>query len=171
MGVTDSTRNLIKFLFSESSCPIILDADGLNCISDCIELIPEGRTILTPHAGEAARLLKYEVSEIQKDRFSAAHRLAELTKSVVILKGAGTIITDGTRTAVCNLGNPGMARAGSGDVLAGMTAAFTGQGLSLYEAACTAVTVHAAAGDEAAEHLPYRYMLPQDLIRSLQDIL
>ncbi len=171
MGVTDSTKNLIKFLFSESSCPIILDADGLNCISDCIELIPEGRTILTPHAGEAARLLHCEISEIQKDRFSAAHRLAELTKSVVILKGAGTIITDGTKTAVCNLGNPGMARAGSGDVLAGITAAFAGQGLSLYTAACTAVTVHAAAGDAAAEHLPYRCLLPQDLIRSLQDIL
>ncbi len=171
MGVTESTENLMKFLFSESSCPIILDADGLNCASHCIELIPEGRTILTPHMGEAARLLNCEVSEIQKDRISAAHQLAEITKSVVILKGAGTVITDGSRTAVCNLGNPGMARAGSGDVLAGITAAFAGQGLTLYDAACTAVTVHAAAGDLAAESLPYRYMLPQDLIRSLKEIL
>ena len=171
MGVTESTRNLVKFLFSESSCPIILDADGLNCVSDCIELIPKGRTILTPHVGEAARLLKCDVAEIQKDRISSARTLAELTGAVVILKGAGTVITDGKQTAVCNLGNAGMARAGSGDVLAGITASFAGQGLSLYESACTAVTVHAAAGDETAEHLPYRYMLPQDLIRSLQEIL
>lgn len=171
MGVTESTRNLIKFLFSDSSCPIILDADGLNCISDCIELIPEGRTILTPHMGEAARLLKTDVSEIQKDRISAARKLAELTKAVVILKGAGTVITDGKRTAVCNLGNAAMARAGSGDVLAGIAAAFAGQGMELYQAACMAVTVHAAAGDQAAEQLPERYMLPQDLIRSLQEIL
>ena len=171
MGVTESTRNLIKFLFSDSSCPIILDADGLNCISDCIELIPEGRTILTPHMGEAARLLKTDVSEIQKDRISAARKLAELTKAVVILKGAGTVITDGKRTAVCNLGNAAMARAGSGDVLAGIAAAFAGQGMELYQAACMAVTVHASAGDQAAEQLPERYMLPQDLIRSLQEIL
>ena len=171
MGVTESTRNLIKFLFSNSSCPIILDADGLNAIAGCIELIPEGRTILTPHMGEAARLLKTEVSEIQKDRISAARKLAEITKAVVILKGAGTIVTDGLQTAVCNLGNAGMARAGSGDVLAGITGAFAAQGLGLYQAACTAVTVHAAAGDAAAESLPDRYMLPQDLIRSLKDIL
>lgn len=171
MGVTESTKNLIKFLFSKSSCPVILDADGLNAMTDCIELIPEGRTILTPHMGEAARLLKTEVSEIQKDRLSAAKKLAELTKAVVILKGAGTIITDGRQTTVCNLGNAGMARAGSGDVLAGIVAAFAAQGLELYQAACMAVTVHAAAGDAAAEILPERYMLPQDIIRSLQDIL
>ena len=64
-----------------------------------------------------------------------------------------------------------MARAGSGDVLAGIAAAFAGQGMELYQAACMAVTVHAAAGDQAAEQLPERYMLPQDLIRSLQEIL
>ena len=67
LGVTKQTKNLLKFLISESTCPIILDADGLNCMSDCIDLIPKGRTILTPHAGEAARLLKTEPSEIQKD--------------------------------------------------------------------------------------------------------
>ena len=171
MGVTESTEKLIKYLISESSCPIILDADGLNCMVDSIDCIPEGRPIITPHAGEAARLLKTEVSEIQKDRITAAYRLAELTKSIVVLKGAGTVITDGYRTAVCNLGNPGMARAGSGDVLTGIISALVAQGLELYEAACTGVTIHAAAGDKAAERLPERYMLPQDLIRSLQEIL
>lgn len=171
IGVTEQTKNLIQFLLAESTCPIILDADGLNCVSDCIEWIPEGRTILTPHVGEAARLLKTDSQTIQKDRIAAARQLAEQTGAVVVLKGAGTVTTDGDRTAVCNLGNAGMARAGSGDTLTGITASFAAQGMSLYEAACAAVTVHAAAGDKAAEHVPYPYLLPQDLIRSLQDIL
>jgi len=171
LGVTENTKNLTKFLFSESTCPIILDADGLNCVSDCIDLIPEGRTIITPHVGEASRMLNISTGDIQSDRASAAKKLAGLTGAVVVLKGAGTIITDGDRMAVCNLGNPGMARAGSGDVLAGITAAFVSQGLRLYEAACAAVTAHAAAGDKTAQKLPYQYMLPHDLINSLQDIL
>lgn len=171
MGVTEQTQNLTKFLLSESSCPVILDADGLNCIASCIECLPRGRTILTPHAGEAARLLGISTAEVQKDRLASAKKLAEMTRAVVVLKGAGTIITDGEHVAVCNQGNSGMARAGSGDVLAGMTASFVAQGLDLYQSACTAVILHAAAGDRTAEKLPFRYMLPQDLIISLQEIL
>ncbi|MDE6657288.1 MAG: NAD(P)H-hydrate dehydratase, partial [Oscillospiraceae bacterium] len=171
MGVTEQTQNLTKFLLSQSSCPVILDADGLNCVASCIEYVPRGRTILTPHAGEAGRLLGITTEEVQKDRFHSAKKLAELTGAVVILKGAGTIVTDGEQVAVCNQGNAGMARAGSGDVLAGMTASFVAQGLDLYQSACTAVMLHAAAGDKTAKNLPYRYMLPQDLIDSLKDIL
>lgn len=171
IGVTEQTKNLLKFLISESTCPIILDADGLNCMADCIDLIPKGRTVLTPHAGEAARLLNTTASEIQKDRIAAAHRLAKLTGGVIVLKGAGSIITDGIRTAVCPLGNAGMARAGSGDVLTGMISALIGQGMGLYEAACAGTVLHAAAGDKTAKQLPERYMLPQDLISSLQEIL
>lgn len=171
MGVTEQTQNLTKFLLSQSSCPVILDADGLNCIASCIECLPRGRTILTPHAGEAGRLLNISTEEVQKDRLNSAKKLAELTGAVVILKGAGTIITDGKQIAVCNQGNAGMARAGSGDVLAGMTASFVAQGLDLYQSACTAVMLHAVAGDKTAQKLPYCYMLPQDLIVSLKDIL
>ncbi len=170
IGVNDSTKNLVNYLLSESRCPIILDADGLNCVADCIDCIPEGRTILTPHAGEAARLLNVETSDIQKDRFSAAKELAERTQAIIVLKGAGTIITDGKKISVCNAGNSGMARAGSGDVLAGIMGALVGQGMPLYEAACAAVMFHAQAGDKAAEKFPERYMLPQDLIRSLKEV-
>ena len=171
LGVTEQTKNLLKFLISESTCPIILDADGLNCIADCIDLIPKGRTVLTPHAGEAARLLGTEPSEVQKNRIAAAHDLAKMTGAVVVLKGAGTIITDGIRTSVCTCGNAGMARAGSGDVLTGMISALIAQGMCLYDAACAGVVLHAAAGDKTAERLPERYMLPQDCIASLQEIL
>lgn len=171
MGVTTQTRNLTKFLLFKSTCPVILDGDGLNAVSTCIECIPRGRTILTPHPAEAARLLDMETAQVQTDRFAAAQQLAESTGAVIVLKGAGTIVTDGSRTAVCTLGNAGMARAGSGDVLAGMTASLAAQGMGLYEAACAAVTLHARAGDTAASRLPLRYMLPQDLTKALQEIL
>ncbi len=171
MGVTKNTRNLTKFLLAESHCPVILDADGLNCVSSCIEWIPKGRTILTPHPGEAARLLGMTVAQVQEDRPSAARLLAGKSGAVVALKGAGTIVTDGIRMAVCTDGNAGLARAGSGDVLAGITASLAAQGMALYDAACTAVELHAYAGDVAAAKLPMGFMLPQDVIAALRDVL
>ena len=149
----------------------ILDASGLNYLADHIEWIPKGRTILTPHPGEAARLLGTDVDTVQADRPAAARRIAEMTGTVVVLKGAGTIITDGKRTAVCCDGNNGMAKAGSGDVLAGIISALAAQGMEPYDAACAGVMLHAAAGDLAAEELGQRYMLPQDLIVALQEVL
>ncbi len=171
MGMTENTADLTKFLLSESRCPVILDGDGLNAVCSCIECIPRGRTILTPHPAEAARLLGMTAAEVQSDRPAAAKLLAVKTGAVVALKGAGTIITDGIRTAVCTKGNAGMARAGSGDVLAGMTASLAAQGMELFESACAAVYLHASAGDAAAEHLPEHYLLPQDLICNLQDVM
>lgn len=171
MGVTENTQNLTKFLLRQSDCPIILDADGLNCIGTCIEWIPKGRTVLTPHPGEAARLLGMTTAQIQADRPSAARLLAEKSGAVVALKGAGTIVTDGERMAVCMDGNVGLARAGSGDVLAGITASLAAQGMELYDAACAAVTLHACAGDAAARRLPVGFMLPQDVIAALQEVL
>lgn len=170
MGQTDDTAKLTEFLLQTAECPVILDADGLNVTASHIDWIPKGRTILTPHPAEAARLLGTTAADVQNDRPAAAAKLAKKTGAVVVLKGAGTIITDGKRTAVCNAGNPGMARAGMGDVLAGITASLAAQGISLYEAACAAVMLHAAAGDAAAAELPAGYMLPQDLIVCLQDV-
>ncbi|MBR3631379.1 MAG: NAD(P)H-hydrate dehydratase [Oscillospiraceae bacterium] len=171
LGVTDETTELVKFLLQESRCTVILDADGLNAVSGCIDCIPKGRTILTPHPGEAARLLGTDTAAVQADRQNAALTLAERTGATVILKGAGTIVTDGREMAVCTLGNPGMAKAGSGDVLAGITAAIAAnQQLSIFDTACLAAAVHAAAGDAAAQS-SQRYMLPQDVILHLQEIL
>ena len=171
LGVTDETAELVKFLLQESRCPVILDADGLNAVADCIDCIPKGRTILTPHPGEAARLLGTDTASVQADRQNAALTLAERTGAAVILKGAGTIVTDGREMAVCMLGNPGMAKAGSGDVLAGITAAIaSNQVQSLFETACQAAAIHAAAGDHAAK-TSQRYVLPQDQICALQEIL
>ena len=172
LGVTPDTRQLVKYVLENApeDCNIVLDADGLNIVADCIEYIPEGRTILTPHAGEAARLLHCTVEEVQADRPETAKKLAQLTKSVVILKGAGTIVSDGERMAVCALGNAGMAKAGSGDVLAGITAGFAAK-MPIYSAACAAVGIHASAGDNAASKNSKRSMTPSDIISSLKDVL
>ena len=116
-------------------------------------------------------MLGVNTRDVQADRPAAARRLAEMTGAVVILKGAGTIVTDGKYMAVCNAGNPGMAKAGSGDVLGGIAAALAAQGMRLYDAACAAVMLHACAGDAAAAELPRGYMLPQDMIGYLQEVM
>ncbi len=171
LGQTKETASLVEFVLKGSDCPIVLDADGLNICASHIDWIPKGRTILTPHPAEAARLLGLTAAQVQADRPSAAKQLARLTDAVVVLKGAGTFITDGSRTAVCNAGNAGMAKAGSGDVLAGIMASLAAQGLSRFDAACAAVMLHAAAGDAAAAELPRGFMLPQDTIAYLSEVL
>jgi hydroxyethylthiazole kinase-like uncharacterized protein yjeF len=133
---------------------IILDADALNLIARrevrLAELPDAGRSrlILTPHTGEAARLLACSPAEINRDRSGAAAALARQYGAVVVLKGHETLISEaGSRTYVNPTGNPGMATAGSGDVLSGIIAAFAGQGMNALDAACAGVYVHGFAGD------------------------
>ena len=114
-------------------------------------MVSRGNWILTPHPAEAARLLGCSVSEVQQDRVGSAQKIAENYAAFVVLKGCGTVVASPAGDyAICPLGNPGMATAGSGDVLTGIIAALWGQGLSGFEAAMTGVLAHAAAGDHAA---------------------
>jgi len=126
--------------------------------------------VLTPHPGEAARLLGSTTKEIQADRFASVRRLQERYGGVAVLKGAGTLIFGASRKppGVCDGGNPGMASGGTGDVLTGVIAALIAQGLSLEEAACFGVCLHAAAGDAAAAGGGERGMLASDLIAELR---
>jgi NAD(P)H-hydrate epimerase len=156
---------------------VVLDADGLNILAGLFaEMadgdIPLGNWILTPHPAEAGRLLGIQASEVQQDRVARAQQLAQRYNAVVVLKGCGTVIAgpDG-RYAICPLGNPGMASAGSGDVLAGVIAALLAQGLSLWEAAATGVVAHARAGDIAAGLLGERGMLASDITQQLPTVL
>lgn len=130
--------------------PTVLDADGLNLLAENPRGLPE-RIIMTPHPGEAARLLQCTTAQVQADRFAAARTLAHTHRAVVVLKGAGSLIAapDG-RLAVCPWGNPGMAGGGTGDALTGVIAGLLAQGLSPWEAACLGTGVHARAGDLAA---------------------
>ena len=125
-------------------------------------------TILTPHPGEAARLLGCTTAQVQADRFAAARELAARHGCVVVLKGAGSLIADRNgRLALCPYGNPGMASAGMGDVLSGVIAALLAQGLSAWDAARLGVVAHAIAGDRAAGVAP-RGLVASDLFGHLR---
>ncbi len=156
---------------------VVLDADGLNILAGLFaEMadgdLPLGNWILTPHPAEAGRLLGIPASEVQHDRVTRAQQLAQRYNAIVVLKGCGTVIADQNgRYAICPLGNPGMASAGSGDVLAGVIAALLAQGLSLWEAATTGVVAHAWAGDIAAGLLGERGMLASDITQQLPTVL
>lgn len=144
--------------------PLVLDADGLNWLA-------QNRTrradwVLTPHPGEAARLLDVRSAEVQNDRVAAVRQLRERYGGVAVLKGAGTLV-QGERLALCPHGNPGMAAGGMGDVLCGAIAGLIAQGLNIETAARAGVLAHALAGDAAASR-GERGLLPSDLIARLR---
>jgi len=144
--------------------PAVLDADALNLLATKPRRLPAD-TVLTPHPGEAARLLGIDTTRVQHDRFRAARQLAERHDAVVVLKGAGSIVAAPDRTPrLIDAGNPGMAVGGMGDVLAGVIAALHAQGLGAFDAASCGALLHAAAGDAAAREYGERGLLPTDLM-------
>lgn len=145
----------------QSERPLLIDADALNRLSH--DPIARGRWILTPHPGEAARLLDCTKQAIERDRPTAVRMLAERYNCVAILKGAGTLVACGDQIAVNTTGNPGMAVGGMGDLLAGVIASLWGQGLSAFDAARAGVRIHGAAADAAAADAGERGLLPSDL--------
>ena len=176
LGRSGWSRELLAACLA-APAPMVLDADGLNLLAqmdtdaEAAEW-PRGRWILTPHPAEAGRLLDCTVGEVQADRVAAAQRIAAGYDAVVVLKGCGTVVAgpDGGY-AICPLGNPGMATAGSGDVLSGVIAAMLAQGLDCRAAAMAGVVAHAAAGDRAAAAVGERGMLASDITRQLPAVL
>ena len=150
----------------DSGRPLVVDADALNLLA--ADPRPVADAVLTPHPGEAARLLGCTTQAIQQDRFGTAQVLAERFGAVVVLKGAGTIIASPGRVpAVIDAGNPGMAVGGMGDLLTGVIAALRAQGLPAFEAAAAGALLHGLAGDEAAAD-GARGLLPTDLLAPLR---
>jgi len=150
--------------------PLVLDADGLNLLAAVPRTLPSA-CVLTPHPGEAARLLGIAGAEIQVDRFAAARALAKKHRAVVVLKGVGSLIADPDgRVAVCPWGNPGMASGGTGDVLTGVIAGLLAQGLGTWDAASLGVGLHARAGDLAAR-AGERGLLASDLFPYLRALV
>lgn len=147
--------------------PLILDADGLTLLS--LHPRPLPQAILTPHPGEAARLLGCSNQDVQADRFEAVAQLSQRFDCVVVLKGAGTLVAGpGETTAVIGAGNPGMATGGMGDVLTGVIAALHAQALPAFRAAVFGALLHGAAGDAAARVDGERGLLPSDLFPHLR---
>jgi len=147
--------------------PLVLDADGLNLLAHEPHRF-EQPTVLTPHPGEAARLLSASIADIETDRFAAVRTLASRYNAMVVLKGAGSLIADPDGgVAVCPWGNPGMASGGMGDLLTGVIAALLAQGCSAWEAATLGVSLHARAGDLAARK-GERGLIASDLLAPLR---
>ena len=154
-----------------SDRPLVVDADALNLLS--VEPIFRENWILTPHPGEAARLLKMTPTEVEADRFAAVEDLALRFGGVAVLKGAGSLIAskaDGS-VALCSAGNPGMASGGMGDVLTGVIAALVAQGLPPFAAAKAGVYLHGRAGDLAAQAGGERGLLATDLFPFLRQLV
>ena len=153
-----ATRNTHK--------PLIVDADGLNLLARSPVTKPDW--ILTPHPGEASRLLSCSTAEIQQDRFASVSALQASYGGIAILKGTGTLIASADEIAVSTTGNPGMASGGMGDVLSGVIAGLLAQGLSLKNAAQQGVYLHGLAADLAAEKDGERGLLASDLMPYLR---
>lgn len=147
-----------------SGKPLVLDADALNLLARGPRALAPG-SILTPHPGEAARLLDSDAAAVQADRFGSVRALSERHGAIVVLKGAGTLVAaPGERIRVSDAGNPGMASGGMGDLLTGVVAGLRAQGLAGYEAASAGALLHALAGDRAAADAGTRGLLAADLL-------
>lgn len=169
LSVTAGTKAIVKNVIKTATCPIILDADGINCIADNIDIIKDAKNklIITPHAGELARLAGVSAQEAAADRLTLAVNIARQYDVIVVAKGVPTIIAGGGRVRVIRAGNPGLARGGSGDVLTGIIAAFCAMGLPPEDAAAAGVYIHGAAANVAADLFSENCMLPSDVIDRL----
>lgn len=174
LSCCDDTKELVRGMISfcgEKNIPLILDADGLNCIADSIDIIRNAncKAVLTPHVGELARLLGMTAAEVMADRLSAAAALSEKTGAVVVAKGVPTYIVSPKKRCASYSGNGGLSRGGSGDVLTGIISGICSmnRGERLYECVCAAVHIFGIAADMAAEKLSMSGMLPTDVIAQL----
>jgi len=154
---------------AQAKMPQVWDADALNLLSNAGFTVPAG-AVLTPHPGEAARLLGVSTAQVQADRPAAARALVKKYSVVCVLKGAGTLIAGlQGELALCTHGHPAMATAGLGDVLAGVVGALLAQGMSAFDAACLAVWLHARAGEQQGQL--GRGLAASDLIPAIRQLL
>lgn len=167
-GLGDDKQNgiLIKEILENFDKPIVIDADGLNLLSNDLVVMKNSKAkiIITPHPGEAANLLHVKASDINKDRLGSAVELATATGAVTVLKGARSIVaTPEGKTYINITGNPGMATGGSGDVLTGVITALLGQGLDCDAAAAVGVYIHGLAGDIKAVQIGEYGLIASDI--------
>ena len=169
LGQSDWSAALLARVL-DTRLPLVVDADALNLLSRAP--VRRDNWMLTPHPGEAARLLGTSVAEVESDRFAAASALQAKYGGVIVLKGSGTIIVDhAARVSVCAAGNPGMASGGMGDVLTGLIAGLLCQHLATADAARLGVCVHACAADMNAQQNGERGMLATDLLPVIRQLL
>ena len=170
VGQSEELQLLLKRLLQNCRMPLVLDADGINLLAQHMDVLRGSKcpVILTPHDGEFRRL---GGNPGAKDRVFEAMRFAAQTKTILLLKGHRTIITDGLNVYRNTTGNPGMATGGSGDVLSGVITSLLGQHVMPLEAAAAGAWIHGAAGDLAAREIGEYGMIPEDIIERLPRLL
>ena len=166
-GQTRELEEVLRNIFEEATIPMVLDADALNSLAHKLDMLKllKSTAVLTPHIGEMARLINIPVEAIQRNKIQIAMEFAQKWKVILILKGARTLVAspDG-RVFINTTGNPGMATAGSGDVLTGIVTGFLAQGIQPLDAAMAAVYIHGAAGDRAATRIGEYGLMAGDIV-------
>jgi NAD(P)H-hydrate epimerase len=167
MGQSDWSKNVFRTLIGLHKS-MVVDADALTLLAR--EPVKRDNWVLTPHPGEAAKLLGCSTMEIQQDRLNSAVAITKKYGGVCVLKGAGTLVVDEFQEVeVCDNGNPGMATAGMGDVLSGIIGSLMGQNLSNFEAAKTGVWLHGACADKKASQIGVASLLASDILEILPE--
>ncbi|HZV06062.1 MAG TPA: NAD(P)H-hydrate dehydratase [Gemmataceae bacterium] len=166
LGQSNDLGDMLATLLDQTTTPLVLDADALNVLVGKLDALRkhQGPIVLTPHPGEFARLLGCDIPKVQAHRQELAAEFARTHGVVVVLKGYGTVVTDGHRVYVNTTGNPGMASGGTGDVLGGLIAALIGQKLEIFAAAQLGVYLHGRAGDLAREQTGEVSLIASDLL-------
>ena len=172
LGLGPDVTVFVQELVARTQSPLVLDADALNALAsdpDRLQNSGEGARpiVITPHPGEFGRLVGLDARAVQAQREGLAVRYAAATGVVLVLKGHGTLVTDGKRLYRNDTGNPGMATAGSGDVRTGLIAALLAQGLEPFAAAQLGVYLHGLAGDLARDELGAPSLIATDLLHAL----
>jgi ADP-dependent NAD(P)H-hydrate dehydratase / NAD(P)H-hydrate epimerase len=169
IGREDGTRDLVRELAQRIGAPLVIDADGLNAHAKRLRSLAEREapTVLTPHEGELGRLLGIDSEVVKAKRLDRAREAAALSGAIVVLKGDDSIVTDGERVAVDQVSSPGLATAGTGDVLSGMIAAMIARGLDPFAGTCAAVIAHSRAGRVAAGRVGTDSVIAGDVIESI----
>ena len=172
LGTKTVAGKQVRLVLRRATCPVVVDADGLNLLAPLRRpLRSGGALVLTPHPGEASRLLETDTVALQKDRITAVSELAAKSGQIAVLKGRGTLVCDGTRVYHNKTGNDGLATGGTGDVLAGLLGGLLAQGMDPFDAACLAVYVHGKAGDLLARRLSRPGLCAEDLPLAIAEVL
>ncbi len=170
LSLNSSTIEAVHWIVEHSTVPLVLDADALNALARNVLLLKKLKTaaVITPHPGEMARLTGKTIEQVQKDRINVAKEFAYKWNVITVLKGWRTVIALPDETIYINLtGNPGMATAGTGDVLTGLIAGFIAQGIRPDYAACVGVYIHGLAGDMAASRIGEHGIIASDLMEEI----
>lgn len=173
MGWNNSTKNIVYKLIKKSHVPMIIDADGINVISENIDILNESNSpiIITPHLKEMSRLINKDIEFIATNKSACAREFSKKYSVTTVLKGNKTVISDKDGNLYVNeTGNAGMAKGGTGDVLAGMIGSFLAQKMSAIDSALCGVFIHGMSGDESRSKKSMVAMTPTDIINELPDV-